>query len=116
MSQFSHISHKSGILSLFITLIFKVLRPALNSETIDLQQIFRRFFYTQDFWRPIGRLIKPRYSAMAMIKQLSFLGERSWLCVGTKPRDMKPLFMIHHLIRKPHTTFRGDGLFLSSIT
>ena len=48
MSQFSHISHKSGILSLLIILIFRVLRPALKSETIDLQQIFRRFFYTQD--------------------------------------------------------------------
>ena len=37
MSQFTHISHKSGILSLLITLIFSILRPALKSEPIDLQ-------------------------------------------------------------------------------
>ena len=49
MSQFSHISHKSGILSLLIILIFRVLRPALKSETIDLRADFSPFFYTQDF-------------------------------------------------------------------
>ena len=47
MSQFIHISHKSGILSLFTILIFKVLRSALKSESIDIKN-FRRF-YTQDF-------------------------------------------------------------------
>ena len=105
MSQFNHISHKFGILSLLIILIFRVLRPALKSETIDLQQIFRPFFLYTGFVTAHRPVDTAQYSAMAMtkIKQLSFPGERSWLCVRPKPRDLKSLNMASIPHRLPYS-------------
>ena len=94
MSQFIHISHKPGILSLFIILIFKVLRPALKSETIDLRADFSPFFLYTGFLTAHTPAPTAQYSAMAMtkIKQLSFLGERSWLCVRFEAAGLKVIF------------------------